>query len=568
MLLGSPNDEEGPVNQEQVVPSNGESDSSFSTLEQDAYVFVEKSHSFEAMFGGDLAESQQEKVVLNGVEVTALRSLLHYAYTGQVTIKKDNVQALLSAANLLEVLPVRDACCGFMERHMDETNCVGIHCFAETHDCAELQQKSKDFILRTFSEVLHQEEFLNISVTKLIELVSSDNLVVSKEEEVFEAVLVWLTHCLDERGKHFEKVLPFVRLPLLSPYYLHDHVATLPAVTESPEGKRILDEAISYHLMPDRRKEQSNFRMIPRRSQGVVDMVVLSGGEDDKVMLKTVECFDPGLVVWHSLQCLPFAVSKHGMVVTGSNTLYVAGGECPDGALSDTVWRYDPVCNQWVEVEPMNQHRSELGLAVLDGHMYAVGGWEWETRLSSVERYDFIQDKWRFVSPMAVALTSPAVIALKGLLYVAGGSSQQNEDGASLVQAYNPTKDSWSLVAPLLAPRFGAGICVLNGLIYVIGGCQPSVGYTNSVESFDSEKNQWKICPPMKQKRYRPGVTTLHGKIYVCGGEDGFDQYHKTIECYCPEQNQWNIVAGMQTPRSWVACATLRVSAVTSVQEG
>ena len=42
--------------------------------------------------------------------------LLDYAYTGQITITKHNVQSMLSAANLLEILPVRDACCQFLDR--------------------------------------------------------------------------------------------------------------------------------------------------------------------------------------------------------------------------------------------------------------------------------------------------------------------------------------------------------------------------------------------------------------------------------------------------------------------
>lgn len=62
------------------------------------------------MFAGNLAESQQtcEKVVINGIESNTLKLLLDYAYTSQVTINKTNVQALLSASNLLEVLPVRE----------------------------------------------------------------------------------------------------------------------------------------------------------------------------------------------------------------------------------------------------------------------------------------------------------------------------------------------------------------------------------------------------------------------------------------------------------------------------
>lgn len=66
------------------------------------------------------------------------------------------IQALLAAANLLDVMAVREACCRFMERQMDEMNCVGIHCFAEAHSCKVLEKHSMDYILEHFSTVCQQ----------------------------------------------------------------------------------------------------------------------------------------------------------------------------------------------------------------------------------------------------------------------------------------------------------------------------------------------------------------------------------------------------------------------------
>lgn len=45
------------------------------------------------------------------------------------------------------------------------------------------------------------------------------------EEQVFEACMKWVKHC-DGRGEHLPKLLAEVRLPLLTPLYLTDRVAT------------------------------------------------------------------------------------------------------------------------------------------------------------------------------------------------------------------------------------------------------------------------------------------------------------------------------------------------------
>ena len=48
---------------------------------------------------------------------------------------------------------VRDACSSFFERFLDETNAIGINCFAELHGTQELTKKAKKFILKKFSQV-------------------------------------------------------------------------------------------------------------------------------------------------------------------------------------------------------------------------------------------------------------------------------------------------------------------------------------------------------------------------------------------------------------------------------
>lgn len=110
----------------------------------------------QAMFSTDLMESRQERVAINGVEPQMIGMLVSYAYTAEVVISKANVQALLAAANLLDVMAVREACCRFMERQMDEMNCVGIHCFAEAHSCRELERRSMEYIQQHFSSVCQQ----------------------------------------------------------------------------------------------------------------------------------------------------------------------------------------------------------------------------------------------------------------------------------------------------------------------------------------------------------------------------------------------------------------------------
>jgi hypothetical protein len=101
----------------------------------------------------EMCESSQPTVTLNGIDPDAMSELIEYAYTSEITICETNVQSLLSAANLLMMQPVRDACSSFFERFLDETNAIGINCFAELHGTQELTKKAKRYVLRKFSQV-------------------------------------------------------------------------------------------------------------------------------------------------------------------------------------------------------------------------------------------------------------------------------------------------------------------------------------------------------------------------------------------------------------------------------
>lgn len=50
---------------------------------------------------------------------------------------------------------------------------------------------------------------------------------------------------------------------------------------------------------------------------GLLEVLVTVGGEDDKVVSRSVDCFDPKGKIWLKLESLPLAVSKHGLVVSG-----------------------------------------------------------------------------------------------------------------------------------------------------------------------------------------------------------------------------------------------------------
>ena len=70
-------------------------------------------------------------MVIGGVCASSMELVLDYVYCGKVQLTTENVQSLLSAANLFQLKGLRDGCADYMERKIEVDNCIGIHFFAQ-----------------------------------------------------------------------------------------------------------------------------------------------------------------------------------------------------------------------------------------------------------------------------------------------------------------------------------------------------------------------------------------------------------------------------------------------------
>ena len=120
------------------------------------------------------------------VDPQAVSMLLEFMYSSEILINDETVQILLPTANLLQIEEVRNACCEYLQSQLHPTNCLGFRDFADVHSCKELHATAHNYAEQHFGDVIHCDEFLALSAEHLSDLVASDNLSVSSEEEVFE----------------------------------------------------------------------------------------------------------------------------------------------------------------------------------------------------------------------------------------------------------------------------------------------------------------------------------------------------------------------------------------------
>ena len=112
-------------------------------------------------------------------------------YKAELEVTVDSAPAIMAAADLLLMEKVKAAVCEFLQKLICPANCVYLNRLAEAYVCPALLESSRRFIQRNFEDVCRTEDFLELKVGEVEELISMDNIYVTSEETVVEVVLAW-----------------------------------------------------------------------------------------------------------------------------------------------------------------------------------------------------------------------------------------------------------------------------------------------------------------------------------------------------------------------------------------
>jgi len=517
-------------------------------------VVVSGSPYFMAMFTGKMTESSADRVKLNGIDGKALLQLIEYIYTSMIEVTEDNVQSLLPAANLLQLQFVRESCCSFLQSQLHPSNCLGIRQFADIHSCSDLLTHARSFTEQHFSDVVRGEEFQNLSCQQVCELIDSDQLSVASEEMVYEAVIGWVRTDVTNRSPNMARLLEHVRLPLMPKDYLVKTVTQEYLVNNSDLCKDYLIEAMKYHLLsPDMRAMMNTNRTRPRTPKGMPKSLYVVGGQAPKA-IRSVECYNFKEDKWRHVTKMSARRCRAGVAVY-QGCIWAVGGF--NGQLRvRSVEKFDPVTDCWSSGPVMEARRSTLGAAVLHGSLYAVGGFDGSTGLSTAEVLDHELNEWRPISPMNTQRSSVGVAVLGDLLYAVGGYDGISRNCLVSVESYSPHSNTWGFVKDMSTRRSGAGVGVVDGLLYVVGGHDGPI-VKKSAEVFNPNTDTWLAISDMNMSRRNAGVATVNGLLYVVGGDDGSCNL-VSVEYYNPRNDTWTLLpTTMSTGRSYAGVAVV-----------
>ncbi|HTN42504.1 MAG TPA: kelch repeat-containing protein [Nitrospiria bacterium] len=250
------------------------------------------------------------------------------------------------------------------------------------------------------------------------------------------------------------------------------------------------------------------------------------------------------------------------LYAVGGDDIVCNGSTCV-GDFLPTVEAYDPATNKWTAKPPMPTARSGLAVGVVNvnGHdiLYAIGGSDGVSTLATVEAYDPVANSWTPRASMSTGRYGLGVGVVNGRIYAVGGVIAPSPPAP--VEEYNPGTDTWVSKTMMPTERILLGVGVANDILYAVGGSTDGSNNLSTVEAFDPGTDTWTPETSMPTARGGLAVGENDGIIYAVGGQlpdiQPGDTVPKRLEAYNPATNTWTALDPMPTGRTLLAAGVV-----------
>lgn len=249
------------------------------------------------------------------------------------------------------------------------------------------------------------------------------------------------------------------------------------------------------------------------------------------------------------------------------------GGAAATGPAPTTAPAATPEATGWRTAAPSPVTRYEGQGAVVDGRLFALGGYTTCCRPAATTAshvYDPVADTWDAIADMPEPITHAGTAVVGDEIVLAGGFVGDSPGAATdEVWRYDTVGDAWERGVDLPAPR-GGGALVAHGTdLHFLGGGGPGGGELIAEDHADhwvlaDGADEWVARAPVPNPRNHMAGVELGGLIYAVGGQHLDDEgagNQDTVEVYDPATGAWT--AGPPLPQP-----TGHISASTFVRDG
>ena len=475
---------------------------------------------FGKLLKSEMKENREGIIRFEEISGCVMEDVLEFIYAGTVEVTKENAKELIAAGNYLIIPSLKTFSGRFLQGEMSDTNCISTFYFAEKYDCVELIRNSRKFVHENFASVGEMDEFLSLEAKEVAVWISSDEIAVEAEADVYKIILKWVEHSKSERKTAFEELFRHVRLNFLSRDCLED-VVTNELVRENFACvKLVMDATVKMATFAS----EDDLPQSPRK--GLETRVILACGG------KFTFCYLPEENQWKRLSDGSTERNQKTQMLAFRDQLYTFKE-------FSKAEKYDPVFNGWSKSDLRDLSADSAIVTVVKGDMYAIEVNK-PVGKSTIKRYNVELCTWQTVveSPQGCR-NSCCVIAGGSYLYLLGGSVPGNASYVSKAERFNIAETHWEEIADMQQGRGGAFGVASEGKIFVAGGLNEKNKVTKKCEMYNVSTNEWHFIGSLNTWRVYGSMVCLSGTCYVLGGTKNNRDRLLSVECYDSTEDKW-----------------------------
>ena len=235
---------------------------------------------FAKMFTQQFIEKNKLVIDLERVDCGASKSIIEFAYSGELLVDVNNVQSLYAAADYFQVGNIKLFCEDFLMQqltNLDKENVFGVLQMGELFESVSLVEGADKYISKKFVDLasVANEEFLALEKNSVVRLFARKDLAIKSELDVFEAFKAWINHDIASRGQYTYELLQTIRLAHLKVEDLCA-IADFSTCSSSDECLTRIYDAIECYYDPSKRNK-IDIGETPRRGYPNGKIVILGG---------------------------------------------------------------------------------------------------------------------------------------------------------------------------------------------------------------------------------------------------------------------------------------------------
>ena len=475
----------------------------------------------------DMKENREGIVRLEEISGSVMEDVLEFIYTGTVEVTEENAEELVVATNYLLVTNLKTIASRFIQQRMCELNCISTFYLAEKYDCEELLNDS-----RSFASVADMKEFLSLEAKEVERWISSDDIVVETEAEVFQIAQKWVEHNKSERKAAFEELLRHVRLVFVLRDYLLN-VATNELVRDNAGCFTLVSDAIRQTTF----SSDDDLLQSPRKGLDTRAIVACEG--------EYAFCYVPQKDEWKRLPTCSCSAKKPSIGIPSTHIIRFRDQLIKFCSLG-LAERYDPFLNGWSSF-PFCFGIGWNKVTVIKGELFSIHETvarikkdRINTKTVTIKKFQVETCSWQKLHSSSQCYRKDScVIGSDNFLYLLGGTLPHTSQHVAKVDRFDITEKKWEEITDMQQARGGAFGVASQEKIFVAGGADEESTVLKTCEVYNISTNEWQLIANLNVYRTHGSMVCLGGTLYVLGG---FDQSKKnperSVECY-DKQGKW-----------------------------